>query len=202
MSVKDNIEYIKEELSNEEKMLEQIVKAERFYKKYRIPIISAVAAAVLFAVGYFAMEYKKSVDLKESNAAYLKLLKNPSDSEALEVLKSKNEPLYRAYLFKKAVREGDVTELERIAAMKVAAISDLALYQGAALKESADSLDSYRLRQEALLKEMAQIDEAFLLFSKGEIAKGSEILKAVPSDSVAYPYARFLLHYGIAEGAR
>ena len=35
MSIKDDVNYLKNELNNEEKLLENFVKLERFFKKYK-----------------------------------------------------------------------------------------------------------------------------------------------------------------------
>ena len=47
MSLKDNIEMVKEELNSEEKFFERSVITERFVKKYKNAIIASVVVIVL-----------------------------------------------------------------------------------------------------------------------------------------------------------
>ena len=62
MSIKENVDYVKEELNSQEKFLESFVKGERFYKKYRTLIFASIAIIVIGAIG---LVIKKNVD--ESN---------------------------------------------------------------------------------------------------------------------------------------
>ena len=71
MSIKENVDYIKSELSSEEKLLEGFVKSERFFKKYKNLLIALVVAIVLGSIFYVV---KKSFD--ESNKYESNLLLN------------------------------------------------------------------------------------------------------------------------------
>jgi len=195
--MKGNIEFIKEELSNEEKFLEQVVKAERFYKKYKKHIVALAIVAIVGILGYVGYDMKKSHDLKVSNEAYLKLLKNPADTQAIDILKSKNPSLYEVYLFKKAIEKNDIKSLKKIASKNILVISNIAKYQAAALQKNERDLYKYELDQKSLLKDLAILDEAYLLYSKNSIENAREKLSSIGKDSLVYPYAQFLLHFGI-----
>lgn len=195
--MKGNIEFIKEELSNEEKFLEQVVKAERFYKKYKKHIVALAIVAIVGILGYVGYDMKKSHDLKVSNEAYLKLLKNPADTQAIDILKSKNPSLYEVYLFKKAIEKNDIKSLKKIASKNILVISNIAKYQAAALQKNEQDLYKYELDQKSLLKDLAILDEAYLLYSKNSIENAREKLSSISKDSLVYPYAQFLLHFGI-----
>ncbi len=197
MGVKENIEFLKEEISNEEKMLEQIVKAERFYKKFKKPLIAFAAVATIGAMGYVGYEMKKEQDLIVSNEAYLKLLKDPENSEALQTLKEKNPILYAVFEFKEAVKNNDAKKLEEIASKNISIISNIAKYQAASLLRNKEKLQSYQYDQKAILKDLAILEEAFLLYEKDSVNVAREKLKNVKENSIVYPYAQFLLHYGI-----
>ena len=54
MSLKEDIDGVKQEIDNEEKFLTAFVKVEKFIKKYKIVLISAVAAIVVGGIGYQA----------------------------------------------------------------------------------------------------------------------------------------------------
>ncbi|WP_187648159.1 hypothetical protein [Nitrosophilus labii] len=197
MGVKENIEYIKEELSNEEKMLEQIVKAERFYKRHKKTLITLIFAAILGFMAYVGYELVREHNLKLSNEAYLKLLANPKDSEALKTLKEKNPTLYTVFEFREAIKNNDAKKLEEIASKDISIISNIAKYQAASLLREQEKLKSYQFDQKAILRDLAILDEAFLLYEKDSIKEAREKLKNVKENSIVYPYAQFLLHYGI-----
>ena len=197
MAAKDTIEFLKEEISNEEKFLEQIVRAEKFYKKYKKHLIVATVFIVVLIGGYIGYDLKKEYDLKVSNEAYLKLLSNPQDKKSLNILKEKNPVLYDVFLFRTALEKNDAQKLNEIASKKIPVVSNIAAYQSAALKKDQKALYSYQLNQKSLLKDLAILDEAFLLYKKDEIKKAKERLKSINKDSFVYPYATFLLHYGL-----
>ena len=75
MSLKENVDYIKEEISNEEKFFESFFKVEKFYKKYKFIII----ALVVLVLGYFIttniLSYVKEQNAIAANKAYNTLLK-------------------------------------------------------------------------------------------------------------------------------
>ncbi|WP_200762394.1 hypothetical protein [Nitrosophilus alvini] len=200
MSTKENIQILKEELSNEEKFLEQIIKVERFYKKYKKVIIGICIVAIVAALGYTAYDLKVSHDLKVSNEAYIKLQQNPEDKEALMLLKEKNPSLYNAFVFQKALQKNDAEILKSIAAKNINVLSDIAKYQYAAISKDEKVLKDYRYTQDALLKDLAVLDEAFLLFKEKKIEEGKKLLESVPENSPAKIFAKFLLHYSVKGG--
>ena len=53
MAIKDDIDSIKEELNTQEQFLENIIKSERFFKKYKKIIIGAVVLGIVGAAGYY-----------------------------------------------------------------------------------------------------------------------------------------------------
>ena len=197
MGTKENIEYIKQELSNEEKLLESVIKLEKFYKKYKKALIGAFLALAIFAVGYMGYAWKKEQDLQASNQAFEKLLANPEDKEALQTLKSANPKLYALYLYHKAMQTKDVKLFQQLAASDDPVLSDLAKYHLAVLQKDQKSLEKYTMQKDALLKEMAMLDDGYLLMKDGQIAQAKRNLANVPKESPAYPYALLLKHYGV-----
>jgi hypothetical protein len=47
LSLKENIQAVKDELNSEEKFFENAIRTERFVKKYQKPLIAAVVALVI-----------------------------------------------------------------------------------------------------------------------------------------------------------
>lgn len=195
MGAKENIEYIKDELSNEEKLLESVIKVEKFYKKHRAKIISLLVLLILGGGGYGIYSLKIAHDLKISNEAYQKLLKNPQDKEALQTLKEKNEKLYNLYLYQQAIKNKNIKVLEKVAKSNDPILSDLAKYHIAVMKKDYKLLDQYAVNSNAILQEFAILDESYLLFRKKDIQKARKKLNKI-ENSPAAPYALLLGHYG------
>ena len=101
MAIKDDIDSIKEELNTQEQFLENIIKSERLFKKYKKIIIGAVVLGVIGAAGYYINGALKEKEFKAANAAYAKLILNPKDEQAKAELKQKDASLYALYEFKK-----------------------------------------------------------------------------------------------------
>ena len=198
MGTKENIEYIKNELDSEEKLLESVIKAEKFFKRYKKPIVAGVGLVVAAAILYFGYEWKEERDIQKANIAYNRLLQNPRDKSALEELKSANKRLYTLYLYQKGLANKDLQAFEEVAASGDPILSDLANYHIAVLQKDQKRLEHYA-SDETLLKEMALLDEAYLLMKSGELQKAKSKLDAVPQNSEALLYAKMLKHYGLKE---
>ena len=91
MSIKENVDYVKTELSSEEKFLENFVKSERFFKKYKTLIFGIIAATIIGFVVVFVKNILDESNKLEANIAFKKVLENSNDSQALATLKNKNE---------------------------------------------------------------------------------------------------------------
>ena len=57
MALKEEIEYIKQEISTEEKFFESFFKLEKFYKKHKIKIISIIGLVIITVAGYGINDY-------------------------------------------------------------------------------------------------------------------------------------------------
>ena len=174
MALKENIEAVKKEIGTEEQFLEGIIKSERFFKRYKKSIISAVVVAVLAGGTYATLNILKENRLQASNEAFNKLLKDPSDNASKLVLKEKNERLYNFYRFKLALESDDIALLKELAQYKQdPIISDLATYQLSGIENKISSnselltgfialQEGYKLLKEDKVKEaklkFAQID--------------------------------------------
>ena len=196
LGLKENVEALKQELSTEEQFLESVIKAEGFFKKYKKLLIGAAIAVVLAVAAYLTMDYIKNRDLQMANKALAVLQQNPEDQKALAQLKDKNPSLYALFAFSQAVKSGDaqkITEVQKT--LKDPVLKDLASFQSASLTENAQQLGAYGQKQEALLKELAILDEAFLLFQKGENEKAREVLKKISPTSGLFQIVQNFMHY-------
>ncbi len=189
MSLKENINSIKEEIGAEEQFLESVIKGERFYKKYKKQILASVVFVVLFSVGYVGYDFIKQRSLKVSNEAYEKLLKTPSDKDAMNILKDKNPKLYDVFLFQEAVKKNSIQELENLSKNDSdELLSDLSKYQLGQLKNS-------KVVQSKLLNGFSLLEEGFDLLKEGKITEAKLKFAQIDSNSPLSKIVKNLEHY-------
>jgi hypothetical protein len=189
MSIKENVDYVKDELSSQEKFLENFVKGERFYKKYRTLIFAFIAIVVLGTIGIII---KKNIDESnklEANLAFNKVLENSNDAQALEVLKNKNPELYEVALFLQAKKDNKPVEVN------VPLLKELSKYQIALENKNIEDLNNLSMQNDFLLKEFAIFNKALLLSDEGKYEEAKTALKLIPQTSKAFELANLLNHY-------
>jgi predicted negative regulator of RcsB-dependent stress response len=196
LGLKENVDALKQELSAEEQFLESVIKAEGFFKKYKKLLIAGAAILVAGIVIYLTLDYIKNRDLTLANQALATLEKNPNNPEALKMLENKNPALYELFRFHKAVESGKVAKIVVAAKeSKDPVLKDLATYQGAALEADEPKLSAYTQKQDALLKELAVLDDAFLLFEAGKNEEARKRLAQIPVTSQLYAIVQRYAHY-------
>lgn len=188
---------VKEELNSEEKLFESAVKAERFVKRYKTPLIAGVAAIAVFLGGYAAYSVSVENRIASSNAAFAALQNDPADAAALETLKELNPQLHDVWRLTQAMQNSDTAELEALAASGVDVVADLAAYRSAVLKNDAAAIGSYAANNDAIYKDLALIEAAVLLMRSGKSDAARVKLNNVAVDSPVYKVARLLMHYGV-----
>lgn len=198
MSLKDDVKILKEELSAEEKFLESSIKAERFLKRYKNYIFATLAFVVLAIIGYQIYQYDKRATLRVANDALNMLIKNPSDSSALETLKNSNQDLYYLYLFKEAIANQDDKLLDEIIAQKNSFTSEIAEYEKASASSNLDSLIAYSNSGNSL-KDLALLQISYLLIKEGEFDKAKNYLDKIPENSMLHTIASMYKHYLITK---
>ena len=189
MSIKDDVDYVKNELSSEEKFLENFVKGERFFKKYKIIIFSVIALAIITPIGIII---KDSIDEKnkfEANLAFNKVLENFNDEKALKELKEKNLTLYEVALFLEAKKKNKEISIS------VPILKELSQYQEALIKKEIKTLDNLSMQNDFILKEFAVFNKALLLTNDGKFEEAKTALKLIPQTSKAFELANLLNHY-------
>ena len=114
MGLKDEIKYVKDELSSDEKLLENAFKLERFYKKHKLKLWTAMAAVILLAGGSSLYKVWQDYRLGRANDALLLLEKDPTNSDALTKLQKNNGRLYALYLYSKNMEKGSASGLDSL----------------------------------------------------------------------------------------
>ena len=103
VSLKENIEMVKNELNSEEQFFEKAVQTERFVKKYKKPLIGLITAAILAIGTGSAYDIYTQNKIDQSNAAFNVLMADPDDQAAQEQLKTLNPKLYDVWALSKAL---------------------------------------------------------------------------------------------------
>lgn len=189
MSIKDNVDFVKEELSSEEKFLESFVKVERFYKKYKLIIIAAVVIIVGGTIGYYVSKHFQNETKLEANIAFNKVLENPNDKAALDTLKEKNEQLFQVAKFIQATEEGTSADIQ------VKFLKELTDYQKALEAKNVEQLNTLSMNNDFLLKEFAIFNKALIQTNEGKYEDAKATLQLIPADSKVNDLVNVLKHY-------
>lgn len=188
MSIKENVDYIKSELSSEEKLLEGFVKSERFFKKYKNLLIALIVAIVIGSIIYFV---KKSFD--ESNKYESNILLNnyleKGDEKALQSLKDKNNSLYEIALYLKARQDGKSAEIS------LPILKELSEFELAKDKNDIEALDKLSMKGDFLLKDYALFNKALILTNEGKYQEAKDTIAKISNDSRTIELVNLLNHY-------
>jgi len=188
MSLKDNLSEVKQELSNDEKLLEQAFHIEKFYKKHKTKILATIAVIIVAVAGYNLNNYLKNQKLETANSALLTLQKDPNNKEALQTLQNNNPKLYTLYKYSKAVNNQNLKELESLNTQDEL-LNDVINYHKAVLKNNSKDSKYYT--------NLSLVEKAYLLIKNGKKSEAKNILAQIPKNSAVAPMARLLEHYTI-----
>lgn len=186
MSIKDDVNYVKTELSSDEKVLESAFKLESLYKKYKFVIWGVAASAILFFAVSAGMDALHRSKLEAANQALLTLEQNPSDTKALSVLKDENPALYELYIFSQAAKKQDLAALSTVAQSSDEILTDMSRYTKGAIEEA--PVDSN------LYKELSYLEEAYLAIKAKKPQEAKRKLELIDERSALSTIARLLEH--------
>ncbi len=197
MSLKENLEMVKDELNSEEKFFEKAVITERFVKKYKKPLIGVVVAIVLVVVGNLVYTASEQSRIESANQTLAKLQQNPKDKLALARLESLSPVLHDVWVYSQAIAQTNVADLEKLKNSKALIVKDASTYEAAEYKEDLASLESYSEEQKAIYKDLAAVMSAVILMDKGKIDAAHDRLQMISVDSPLAQMASALMHYGV-----
>jgi hypothetical protein len=197
LSLKNNIDMVKDELNSEEKFFEKAVMTERFVTKYKTPIIASIVAVVVFAVANIAYDANESSRKESANTAFMMLQTNPEDANAIKQLKENSPKLYDVWLYSKAVAANDTATLKELVNADASAIADLSSYELAQESKDAKELSAYASKDKAIYKDLAYVQSAVLYLQANEQEKAQAALAKIAIDSPLANVADALRHYGV-----
>jgi len=197
LSLKENIEMVKEELNSEEQFFEKAVMTERFVKKYKKPLIGLVAAIILIVAGDIGYQVSEQNRIESANQTLAQLQKNPTDKLALAHLESLSPALHDVWLYSQAIAQKNVDDLQKLQSSKALIVNDVASYETAEYKEDVAALQSYSERQNAIYKDLAIVMRAVILMNDGKIDTAHDALEMIGVNSPLAQVANALMHYGV-----
>ncbi len=194
MNIKENANYVKNELGSDEKLLESVLKFETFYNKHKIKIFAAIAAIALFFISTVALEVWQDHKNEKANEALLKLAANPADKDALAVLQENNQPLYELYSYQKASQAKDIKQLQELSKSENKLVADLSAYEVGALSQKPTDSVYYQ--------DMATIQKVYAAINNKDIATAKKLLDTIDEESPLASVARLYKHYTISGVSR
>lgn len=199
MSIKENIQTLKDELSSEEKLFESALRTERFIKKYQKPLIGSVISLLLIVGGAIGYQAYDNTRTESSNAALNILLANPNDLNALNTLEQKNAKLSQLYKLSKAIKESDIKSLELLQKSSSTEIGDMATYEVAVLRADQGALENYAKKMGGMYQDMALLQTAVMSIQKGDAKSAHNQLALIKEDSAMFQTAQMLTHFGVQQ---
>ncbi len=186
MSVKENLNFIKEEISTEEKFFEGFFKLEKVWEKYKLVIIGGGVLAVASFIGINVNEYLDTQNKIKANTAFNILLENPKDSSAMAILKDTNPKLLTI-----------ATHLasKQNTAVNIQFIDKISTFNMAMDKNDLEKLNKTILDSKFLLKEYAIFQKALAQTLNQKYTDAKETLKLIPTSSPVVKLSSKLNHY-------
>ncbi len=186
VGIKDDVNYVKRELSGDEKVLESAFKLESLYKRYKFHLWGVIVVLILFFGGQAVMGALHEAKLEKANEAFLTLQNNSEDANALKVLQENNPALLELYTYAQAVKKEDIKGLESLSTSTNSVIADASGYTAGVLNK--------KPVESKLYKEMALFEEAYLSILAGDVKKAQNKLELIDDRSSLSVIREFLMH--------
>ncbi|RDU64805.1 hypothetical protein [Helicobacter sp. MIT 14-3879] len=195
MSIKNNLNYIKNEFSNDEKIIENAFKLEILYKRYKYIIwtFGVIIIAILLFVSI--RSYYIENNAVKSSSILNSLLENPNDTELKEELKNSNKNLYNIFVLKQALNKGNIKDLEYISNnSNDDFIKYIANYHLGSFERDSNMLSK---DTKFMIGDFAKIQNAYILIDNNKVSQAQDILRQIAENSQLKELSNILLHYTI-----
>jgi hypothetical protein len=197
LSLKNDIEMVKEELTSEEKFFEKAVVTERFVKKYKNVMIGGVIAITLFVAGSIVSNITKQNTIDNANLTLAELQLNASNPAKLARLTSLSPALSDLWQYSQAIVNKDMGSLQKLAKSKTILVGDLASYEVAQNSNDLAKLEAYSAKDDAIYADLARMQSAVILMNEKKIDEAHKILEMINLNSPLAQVASALMHYGV-----
>ena len=189
MSLKENINYIKEEVSAQESFMEKFFHIEKFYKKYKITIIGVIVILLMVFIGNSVIQYQSEKNNLKANEIFNNLINNPTNKQGLDELKEIDNKLYKLALYMQ----------DKTKATDIQFFKELSLYSNAIKENNIDKISSVIHNQNFLLKDFAIFNKALIQAQNGKYKDAKESLKLISSKSSILNLSKMLEHFLITK---
>jgi hypothetical protein len=172
MSLKEKIEFIKSELTLQEKFLESFLKLESFFRKWKY----AVLLVVIFAIAFAINSYMGDVQKEKDNEVFYSLM---TDFDEKSELKQNNIKLYSIakYANKKIENKNELDTVPYL--QQVYVLEDIIA------KNNIDDLDLFiQNSKNNILTDYAIFYKSLMLYLKNDFKMASYTLKSISRESV------------------
>lgn len=197
MSIKQNLETIKEEFKSDEKIFESAFKIERIFYRYKWIFIGIVAILLILWIYTSIKDMLEEKNAQQASKIYAQLQQQDTP-ELFEQLEKKAPNLAEFLRLRKAVQNGDEEALQKLSNSKNSFIAEFAKYQNAMLKKDINELGLIN----GQFGDLAKFEQAFLLIQDKKTAQAQEILQAIPQNSSIKELSKLLSHYGAQTPAK
>jgi len=197
LSLRNDINMVKEELNSEEKFFEKAVMTENFVKKYKKLMIGSVVAVVVIVGANIAYDITKQNQIAQANELLSELSKDSKNTKLLAELQATSPNLYDVWMLSQAVADENVEALKNLTSSKAMIVGDIATYELAQDTNDAQALSSYASKQEAIYRDLAQVQSAVILMKEGKTDEAHQKLALISQESPMIKIAQALRHYGV-----
>lgn len=183
MALKDDLNVIKQRVDSEEQFLENMIRTERFFVKYK-KLIIVIIAIFIIAGGYiYVKNLTEQNRILKANEAYSELILNPNNKDAIDMLKSKDINLYALYKFRTSIKDGNLNDLEELNNLDIDPLLRAIINFGT--KNGSDGF----------MQDYIYLTNGFLLLKENKISEAQTELAKIPANSSLYGISKKLLHY-------
>ncbi len=189
MSLKENVDFLKNEISTEEKFFEGFFKLEKFWKKYKIAVISSVTIVVVVVASINIKSYLQMQNKIKANKVFNSLLENPKNIQASKELEKLNPTLLTIakHLTNQKNKEDKVIDVQFL--------KEIVEYNIAINKNDTKAIDKTILKSSFLLKEYAIFQKALVQTLNENYSEAKKTLELVPQNSGVTKVSNKLKHY-------
>ena len=183
MAIKEDLTQIKQEIGAQEQFLESMIKGERFFRKYKKFMIIAIIVAVIAIIVFYSNKIINDNRIEDANLAYSKLILNPNDANALNILKEKEPNLYALFSLQQKLDKNETNGISELANLKVNPIvKDIILSQNGNANNQ-------------ILSEYSTLLKGFELLKQNKIKEANDEFNKISLDSQLQTLVKNLKHY-------